>query len=323
MEDISHTPPPDRGVTPPPSVGFSNPRELAFYCIGTLLDLCTQYRRTLDRVESTRLLNNAKASRHLGVALDPAFHVPSGKTLKWLTAAQLRLWNATKAMLLSCTYRERPERSFAHALGRSEAVQKRLRKLILGDVIREGDALWQFDGTELSLAEALEPFKDLEPGSVRWIEGAAMRQVKDEYAHKAKAMKKAFYKERREHLATKRKMLTNEIEGLSKLAEAYREVARLKEKYEFGFNPEDDYLQRQQIADALHQKQIHEAELPQTDSEAAVSEDGKPEPTADEPSLGRSLSRSKRKREQNSSGSETGTLASALRGASVGPDAEK
>lgn len=174
-------------------------------------------------------------------------------------------------MLLSCTYRERRERSFAHALGRSEAVQKRLRKLILGDVIREGDALWQFDGTELSLAEALEPFKHLEPGSVRWIEGAAMRQVKDEYAHKAKAMKKAFYKERREHLATKRKMLTNEIEGLSKLAEAYREVARLKEKYEFGFNPEDDYLQRQQIADALHQKQIHEAELPQTDSEAAVS----------------------------------------------------
>lgn len=175
-------------------------------------------------------------------------------------------------MLLSCTYRERRENSFAHALGRSEAVQKRLRNLILGDVRREqGDALWEFDGTEMSLAEALEAFKDLEPESVQWIESAAMSQVKDEYAHKARCMKKAYYKERREHLATKRKMLTKEIEALKKISEAYSEVARLKEKYELGRDPEDDYLQQQQTADALHQKQIYEAELPLTDSEAVVS----------------------------------------------------
>ncbi|KAH0611604.1 uncharacterized protein H6S33_010869 [Morchella sextelata] len=315
----STTPPLARGITPPPSTGFSNPRELAFYCIGSLLDLCTQYRRTLDRVEATRLLNDRRVSRHFGLALDPIFHVPTSKTLRWLTAAQLRLWNTTKAMLLSCTYRERREDSFAHALGRSEAIQRRLRKLMLGDLSRnEGDALWEFDDTVISMAEALEAFKDMDPISVRWIEGAAVRQVKDEYAQKARLMKEAWYKEKEAHVATKKKMLVKEIRALEKLAEAYREVARLKEKYECGLHPEDDYLQQQQIDDALHQKQIYEAEQPQTDSEGATSQDSRPAPA--EPSLGRSLSGNKRKRELNSSGSESeaGTLINALEHTSIG-----
>jgi hypothetical protein len=143
---------------------------------------------------------------------------------------------------------------------------------MLGDLSRnEGDALWEFDDTVISMAEALEAFKDLDPISVRWIEGAAVRQVKDEYAQKARLMKEAWYKEKEAHVATKKKMLVKEIRALEKLAEAYREVARLKEKYECGLHPEDDYLQQQQIDDALHQKQIYEAEQPQTDSEGTVS----------------------------------------------------
>ncbi|KAI5848541.1 hypothetical protein DFP73DRAFT_524819 [Morchella snyderi] len=315
----SRTTQPSRGITPPPSTGFSNPRELAFFNIGSLLDLCTHYRRTLNRVEATRLLNDKRASRQFGLVLDPIFHVPTCKTLRWLTAAQLRLWNATKAMLLSCTYRERREDSFAHALGRAEAIQKRIRRFMLGDVTRdEGDELWEFDDTVITIAEALEAFKDVDPASVRWIEGTAVRQVKDEFAHKARLMKQAYSKERTAHVATKRKMLVKEIRSLEKLAEAYRELAKLKEKYEPGLHPEDDYLHQRRIEDTLHQKQVYEAEQVETDSEATISEDWRPAPG--EAKLGRSLSGNKRKREDTSSGSEiaAGTLVNALEHTSIG-----